>query len=37
MRIAPTPGYIEDASTLEVVLHVPPRGDAFDGWPVLTR
>lgn len=30
VRIARTLGYIEDARTLEVVLHVPPRGDAFD-------
>lgn len=31
VRIARTLGYIEDGRTLEVVLHVSPRGDAFDG------
>jgi GNAT superfamily N-acetyltransferase len=31
VRIARTLGYIEDGRTVEVVLHVPPRGDAIDG------
>jgi hypothetical protein len=30
-RGARTLGYIEDGRTIEVVLHVSPRGDAFDG------
>jgi GNAT superfamily N-acetyltransferase len=31
VRIARMLGFVEDGRTLEVVLHVPPRGDAFDG------
>jgi hypothetical protein len=31
VRIARTLGDIEDGRTLDLVLHVSPRGDAFDG------